>query len=454
MDIITLALANNKSEGGSSIDISTSIATDKDSNTKAASPKAVNDFVEGKGYLTEHQSLADYAKTADVNTALSAKADTATVNAALALKANTADVTAQIAAAIGSVSSFEYYLCGEGEYDAQTGVPTVQDPDTEHIYLVPTSGTNLNMYAYIGSAFTFLGTTEVDLSGYVQESDLADVATSGSYLDLDDTPDIPTKTSDLINDSGFITSGTMLWQGGAESSTQYPSEIPGYDYLYIDIQDFDASDLEKIASILQWSGSPLCFGDDNLPLDLNGEYDEGIYFGVNCDWVDDNLVIIDNTKPFYIVNIFENQSSELKIQYLSSEPVEDTDWKIFSAGASYVTEDELEDYAKKTDLTEYTKTTGFHQVAFSGNYNHLSNRPTIPTVPAISTNITSDAGSDAKTVSPKAVKTFVEGKGYLTQHQSLSNVNAARVSGYKITVETEAPDAGTPDTTITIVVPE
>lgn len=36
-------------------------------------------------------------------------------------------------------------------------------------------------------------------------ADLATVATSGSYNDLTNKPTIPTKTSDLINDSGFIT---------------------------------------------------------------------------------------------------------------------------------------------------------------------------------------------------------------------------------------------------------
>jgi len=38
--------------------------------------------------------------------------------------------------------------------------------------------------------------------------ELATVATSGSYLDLSNKPTIPTKTSDLTNDSGFITSYT------------------------------------------------------------------------------------------------------------------------------------------------------------------------------------------------------------------------------------------------------
>ena len=45
---------------------------------------------------------------------------------------------------------------------------------------------------------------------------------------------------------------------------------------------------------------------------------------------------------------------------------------------------------------------------FSGNYNDLTNKPTIPTVPTISTNIATDETSDAKTASPKAVKTYVD----------------------------------------------
>lgn len=44
------------------------------------------------------------------------------------------------------------------------------------------------------------------ISGKANTADLATVATSGDYDDLLDKPTIPTKTSDLENDSGFITS--------------------------------------------------------------------------------------------------------------------------------------------------------------------------------------------------------------------------------------------------------
>lgn len=102
-----------------------------------------------------------------------------------------ADVSAEIAEAIGGITSFEYYLCGEGEYDPNTGIPTVQGADTNHIYLTPTSGTNLNMYAYINNTFTFLGTTEVDLDGYAKTENLKAVAFSGEYADLLHPPLIP-----------------------------------------------------------------------------------------------------------------------------------------------------------------------------------------------------------------------------------------------------------------------
>lgn len=50
-----------------------------------------------------------------------------------------------------------------------------------------------------------VGARNTKLQNYALSSSLATVATSGSYNDLTDKPTIPTKTSDLTNDSGYIT---------------------------------------------------------------------------------------------------------------------------------------------------------------------------------------------------------------------------------------------------------
>lgn len=122
------------------------------------------------------------------------------------------EVETAIEDAVGDIVRFEYHLCVEGEYDPNTGVPTVTGADTNHIYLTPTSGTNLNMYAYINNAFTFLGTTEVDLDGYAKTDELADVAISGSYNDLSNKPTIPTA---VTVDSSITQGGTNPVEGGA-----------------------------------------------------------------------------------------------------------------------------------------------------------------------------------------------------------------------------------------------
>ena len=46
-------------------------------------------------------------------------------------------------------------------------------------------------------------------SGFVTSTELSTVATSGSYNDLTDKPTIPTTTGELTNDSGFITSTAL-----------------------------------------------------------------------------------------------------------------------------------------------------------------------------------------------------------------------------------------------------
>ena len=103
---------------------------------------------------------------------------------------------------------------------------------TVDVEIVPTlmSGTKIADYAIgavTGELFAPTPTSEIndnvtaenstwssdkintELSSKADSSSLASVATSGSYADLSNKPTIPTKTSELQNDSGFITSAQV-----------------------------------------------------------------------------------------------------------------------------------------------------------------------------------------------------------------------------------------------------
>ena len=81
-------------------------------------------------------------------------------------------------------------------------LPT-QNISTTTVYLVQTGTETNNLYTeyiYVNNKWETLGTQKLDLSPYVKSTDLATVATTGSYADLIDEP---TKLSQFTNDKNF-----------------------------------------------------------------------------------------------------------------------------------------------------------------------------------------------------------------------------------------------------------
>ena len=81
-------------------------------------------------------------------------------------------------------------------------------------------------------------TSHQSLADYVKSADLSTVATSGSYNDLSNKPTIPSKTSQLTNDSGYITSSsipTSLPANGGNADT-----VDGYSIWSGTQAQFDA----------------------------------------------------------------------------------------------------------------------------------------------------------------------------------------------------------------------
>ena len=75
-------------------------------------------------------------------------------------------------------------------------------------------------------------TSHQDISGKANTSDLATVATTGVYSDLTGKPTIPTKVSDLTNDSGFLTQHQSLDSKTVTVEKQSTAES-GYIATYV-----------------------------------------------------------------------------------------------------------------------------------------------------------------------------------------------------------------------------
>lgn len=125
------------------------------------------------------------------------------------------DVSAAIAKAIGGITELEYIVVSSLPSTGKKGV----------VYLVPHQhGTRdiYDEYIWVNNAFEKIGSTDVDLSGYLKDTDIsawAKASTKPTYTAsevgaLPSTTAIPSKVSDLTNDSGFITSAPVASVNG------------------------------------------------------------------------------------------------------------------------------------------------------------------------------------------------------------------------------------------------
>jgi len=77
--------------------------------------------------------------------------------------------------------------------------------------------------------------TEVSWNDVQDKPTLASVATSGDYSDLSGTPEIPTKVSDLDNDSEFISS--VSWNDVQDKPNEFTPDA--HTHAITDITDLD-----------------------------------------------------------------------------------------------------------------------------------------------------------------------------------------------------------------------
>lgn len=169
------------------------------------------------------------------------------------------------------------------------------------------------------------GSGSTDWNDIQNKPDFARVATTGSYTDLNDKPTIPTKTSELTNDSGFTT-----FSGDYNDLTNKPT-IPA-PQVQADWQQNDSTQPDYIK---------------NRPSMPSAQ--------IQSDW---------------------NQTNTSEVDYIKNKPtipVVPTNVSAFTNDAGYLTQHQsLAGYATENWVQQQGYST------FSGSYNDLSDKPTIP----------------------------------------------------------------------------
>lgn len=146
-------------------------------------------------------------------------------------------------------------------------------------------------------------------------------------------------------------------------------------------------------------------------------------------------------------------------------PTVPTNVSDFTNDAGYITSDDISGKTNQSDFTAHTANTTAHVTAsekstwnsksdFSGNYNDLSNKPTIPSKTSDLTNDSNFAttGDVQTATNDMATKTWVGQQGYLTQHQDISGKQD--VSGMTAYTKTSAFTAHTASTTVHVTANE
>ena len=238
-------------------------------------------------------------------------------------------------------------------------------------------------------------TNQIDLQNEltikVNRAELARVATSGSFNDLLDKPVIPTKTSELTNDSGFLTEQTLKTINGESIVGEGNIEIgggSGRNVWYGNQAQFDAIPESELDQNTDYYISGLIAWDD-----------------VAHPYIPTKTSDLENDKQFQTLNQVKNEIVnsikvyDKRVQYVSEEEYNAMDQTgTLRDGTTYFIEGE---YVIPTKTSELINDSGFlteHQPlktinnesivgtgnitieGFSGDYNDLLNKPNLSTV--------------------------------------------------------------------------
>ena len=249
---------------------------------------------------------SNYVTTSDMSTALSSKQDTLVSGTNIKTINNTSLLGSGNISVGGGASGIQGVTLLAGVYGVDARISSNYKAG---ISLYPATFTA----RYDPTSNRVL--TEAALDDYTKTTDLATVATSGSYSDLSNKPSIPTKTSDLTNDSNFVVDAS---------------------YVHTD-NNYTTTEKNKLSGIAS-----------------------GAEVNVQSDW---------------------NETSSSSDAYIKNKPTIPTKVSDLTNDSGFLTTetDPVFGASVAAGITSSDITAWNNKSTFSGDYNDLTNKPTIPT---------------------------------------------------------------------------
>ena len=121
-------------------------------------------------------------------------------------------------------TDMDIHICSASEYDSETRIPTIVNPDDKTFYLVPTEdGTSPDLFTewvYVNNAWEMFGSASVDLDGY-----LTDVQINGTSIVSNGVANVPIASDSVAgviktssSNSGLFMLGGALYINPASST--------------------------------------------------------------------------------------------------------------------------------------------------------------------------------------------------------------------------------------------